>query len=99
MARTRIVDVTPGDHNLLSGDDVTVAVTVDGKGAVPDTCELVYDAEGEETQMAVMHPAGTGEADDDDQPFRILMADASQLGIRQRPDRGGVWKASSSMGR
>ena len=72
LTRTKIVEVLPKDHNLLSGDDVVITVEVDGK--IPDTSEVVYEPEGDEVQMAIMHPASGGEKHE----FRCLMADVSK---------------------
>ena len=73
LTRTKIVDVSPKDHNLLAGDDVTITVEVEGK--IPDTTEVVYEPEDDEMQVAIMQPAsGEGER----REFRCLMADVSQ---------------------
>ena len=72
LTRTKIVAVSPKDHNLLAGDDVTVAVEVDGK--IPDTAEIVYEPEGDEVEMAIMHPAPGGAKHE----FRCLMADVTK---------------------
>ena len=74
LTRTKIVDVTPKDHNLLAGDDVAIAAKVAGK--IPDTCEVVFEPEGDEMQMAIMRPADN--AADSGGAFRCLMADVAK---------------------
>jgi len=67
LTRTQIVAVSPKDHDLLSGDDVTIAVELSGK--LPGSAEVVYVPENEETDVAVMRPG------DRPNQFRCLMAD------------------------
>ena len=78
LTRTKILAVKPGDHNLLAGDDVTVTVQVDGK--IPETCEIVYEAEGDEVQMAILRPEATSQ-EATGRLFRCLMADVSKTFI------------------
>jgi len=81
LTRTRIVDVTPKDHNLLAGDDLTIAAVVDGR--IPDTAEVIYEPDGDEMQVAIMRPADAPKADakaaaPDGSAFRCLMADVAK---------------------
>ncbi|MFW6162181.1 MAG: hypothetical protein ACODAJ_05385, partial [Planctomycetota bacterium] len=75
LTRTRILAVAPRDHDLLSGDDVTIAADVEGK--IPDTCEVLYEPEGEDKQMAIMRPAA-GDEEGEKRAFRCLMADVAR---------------------
>lgn len=56
LTRTRIVDVTPKDQNVLVGDAVTIAAELSGK--LPDGAMLIYRPENDQEQAAVMRPTG-----------------------------------------
>ncbi|MBM4038942.1 MAG: hypothetical protein FJ290_10555 [Planctomycetes bacterium] len=52
LTRTKIVDVTPKDQNVLVGDGVTIGAEVAGK--LPDAATVLYRPEGDEEQVATM---------------------------------------------
>ena len=54
LTRTRIVEITPADTNVLSGDNVDIDVKVEGW--FPETAQLVYKPEDDDLQVVAMLP-------------------------------------------
>jgi len=73
LTRTRIVNVTPKDANVLSGDDVTIAVELDADRSLPKAARIAYSPDDEETQIALMNAR-----DESNSAFTCLMADVSR---------------------
>ncbi|NQT54509.1 DUF4175 family protein, partial [bacterium] len=53
LTRTKILAVTPQNANVLSGDEVTLAATVDGK--IPPMAEVYYTPDSDDTKILAMH--------------------------------------------
>ena len=70
LTRTKILAVSPKDHNLLSGDNVTIAAELGGR--LPDTAEVLYEPDGDEMQAAIMRPGA------EPNRFGCLMADVTK---------------------
>ena len=76
LTNTQIVQVAPGDANILSGDDVALAVVVGGR--LPRTAEIFYTPEGDDTKILAMHPDEDAEAGDPPtKTFQSLMTGIS----------------------